>query len=525
MLKREAGILVHPTSFESSFGIGDFGKGAIEFLDFLEKSGQKLWQILPLGPTSFGDSPYQCFSTFAGNTMLISPEILIKEGLLNAEDTYNNLAYDYVDYGNTIKFKNYIFEKAYNNFIKINDKKAMDKFNKFCDKNKSWLEDFALYISLKTYFIKERDNTFETKEYNEFKKNSEKLLSKSQIDDYFYGAMWLSFPKDIRNREKDAIKAWNEKLKDYISFQKFLQFKFFEQWENVRLEAKKRDIKIIGDIPIFVAMDSSDVWANKDLFQLDKNGYPTSVAGVPPDYFSETGQLWGNPLYDFEFHKKNGYSWWIDRIKATLELVDILRIDHFRGFETYWAIPFGEKTAVNGKWIKGPADDLFNKVFEELGDIPIIAEDLGDLTKEVTELRDRFNFPGMKILQFAFDSEENEYLPHNFETSNCVIYTGTHDNDTTRGFYEKASEEEKDYIRRYLNVSGENISYDLIRLAYSSSANTAIIPIQDILNCGSEKRMNTPGVASGNWTFRYKNDVLGDDVVNTLKYLAKLYNR
>lgn len=525
MFDRQAGILLHPTSFETRFGIGDFGKCAIDFLDFLEKSSQKLWQILPIGPTSFGDSPYQSFSTFAGNTMLISPEILIEEGLLLEEETYNELPYDYVAYGDVIKFKTILFKKAFQRFNEIKSKKDTKDFNDFCEKNKKWLDDYALYISLKEYYINERANTFETKEYKAFYKKNKDVLTKAQIDDYFYGAMWTSFDEDIKMRKSTAISSWNKKLEKEICFQKFMQYKFFSQLENLRLEAKKRDIKIIGDIPIFVSMDSSDVWANKELFLLSKDGNPTSVAGVPPDYFSETGQLWGNPLYKWENHKKDGYKWWVERIKSASLTADIIRIDHFRGFESYWEVPYGEETAIIGKWVKGPSEDFFNTVLKEIPDVEIIAEDLGDLTDDVKQLRDDFNLAGMKILQFAFDSEKNEYLPHNFVNNNCVIYTGTHDNDTTKGFYEKATEKEKDLIRRYLNVSGENIVYDLIRLAYSSCANICIIPMQDILELNSDARMNTPGVKTGNWTFRYRQSMLTDDISNRLSYLVELFNR
>lgn len=526
MFNREAGILVHPTSFETKFGIGDFGKCTIEFLDFMHKSNQKLWQILPLGPTSFGDSPYQSFSTFAGNTLLISPEILVEEGLLDLEDIYNNaLPTDYVDYGNTIKFKEFLFDKAYKKFNETKTKKQNDAFNEFCALNSDWLDDFALFVSIKFHHINTRKYTYESDEYVKFKNEHKAFLTTDQIDDYFYGAMWISWEDDIKMHKKNAIKKWNEKLKDDILYHKFLQFKFYEQWGNVRLEAKKRDIKIIGDIPIFVSMDSADVWANKELFQLDINANPISVAGVPPDYFSETGQLWGNPLYDWKVHKETEYKWWLSRIKSTLSHVDIIRVDHFRGFESFWSVPFGEKTAINGKWIKGPSFDFFKTISDNLGELPIIAEDLGLLTDEVSQLRDELNLPGMKILQFAFDNEENEYLPHNFKTTNCVVYTGTHDNDTTKGFYETATDIEKDFIRRYLNIDGSNIVHDFIRLAYSTTADICIIPMQDILSLGTEKRMNTPGVSSGNWTFRYKKDMLNDDIKNELLYLTKMFNR
>lgn len=525
MFERGSGILAHPTSFETEYGIGDFGSSTVKFLNFLEKTNQKYWQILPLGPTSFGDSPYQCFSTFAGNTLLISPEILLDEKLITEKDLVNELSKECIDYGNVIKFKNDIFKKAFDNFNEIKTKKDDKKFQTFKKENEQWLSDYCLFIALKQYYIEKRSNTFETVEYKSFAKENKKYLTKSEIDDYFYGGMWLSFDKDIKNRENNAVKEWTKLLEKEIELQKFLQYKFFEQWEKIKTLANKKNIQIIGDIPIFVSMDSSDVWVNKNLFNLDKYGRPTKVAGVPPDYFSKDGQLWGNPLYDFSVHKKDDYKWWTQRIESANNLYDIIRIDHFRGFSEYWSIPYGEETAINGKWEKGPADSFFDSIFKKLPNIKIIAEDLGDLSEDVAILRDKYNLPGMKILQFAFSDASNEYLPHNFSNKNCVVYTGTHDNDTTKGFYEKATEEEKDYIRRYLNVSGENVVYDLIRLCYSSSADICIIPIQDILELNSNSRMNTPSKKDGNWQFRYFENNLNEECSQRLNYLVKIFNR
>ncbi len=380
-------------------------------------------------------------------------------------------------------------------------------------------------MALKEFFINKRKNEYESDEYKKFYKDSAKYLSDSEIKDCYYGAMWLSFPEKLRNRDKKEIKIWSEKLSDRIKYNSFLQFIANKQWKNIQKYAKDCDIKIIGDIPIFVAMDSSDVWANRDLFQLDDYGRAKKVAGVPPDYFSKTGQLWGNPLYDFKVHKKDNYSWWIDRIESAKNFYDIVRIDHFRGFSEYWSIPFGEKTAINGKWEKGPGNDFFDEVLKKVPGIEIIAEDLGTLTDDVLKLRDDYNFPGMKILQFAFSEESNEYLPHNFQNSNCVCYTGTHDNDTTIGFYNSASESEKDYIRRYLNIDGNNIAYDLVRLCISSSADVAIVPIQDLLNKDTDCRMNIPSKADGNWQYRFFNNELNDVIEQKIKYLLKLYNR
>ncbi len=524
MYKRGSGILAHPTSFETKYGIGDFGKCTIDFLDFLERTKQKYWQILPLGPTSFGDSPYQCFSTFAINTLLISPDLLLEDGLISKEDLFNELPSDFVDYGNVQIFKNDIYRKAFEKFDITKDKKLSLAYNKFIKENE-WLGDYCLFIALKQYFIENRKFSYESDEYKAFHKDNKKFLTDDQIKDYFYGGMWLSFPTSIKNREPKAIAEWTKTLKNEIEFNKFLQFTAYSQWDKVREEAKKREIEIIGDIPIFVSMDSSDVWANKDLFFLDKYGRPTKVAGVPPDYFSETGQLWGNPLYDFSKHKLDGYKWWLSRIESTKNMCDIVRIDHFRGFAQYWAIPFGEETAINGKWEDGPGTSFFDAVFGAFKDVKIIAEDLGLLTDDVLELRDHYNLPGMKILQFAFSDEENDYLPHNFKSSNCVCYTGTHDNDTTVGFYQTATDEEKDYIRRYLNIDGEHIAEHLVRLCLSTVADISIVPIQDLLGLDGRNRMNKPSKKDGNWQFRFKQGSITEDIEKRLLYLVKLFNR
>ncbi|MDR1688628.1 MAG: 4-alpha-glucanotransferase [Clostridiales bacterium] len=525
---RKSGILVHPTSFPSPYGIGDLGNTAYSFIDFLKLSGQKLWQILPLGYTSYGDSPYQSFSTFAGNPFIISPEILKKEGLLFENDAIAPEEFsknqNKVDYGNVITYKLNILKKAYNNFKKLKNLEA--QYNEFCIENEKWLNDFALFLALKNHFINERKNAGKTKEYTKYQNANKKLLTDSQIDDFYYGAVWNSWPAEIAKREPDAVKKWAALLKEEIDFYSFGQFIFFRQWHALKDYANKNGIEIIGDIPIFVAMDSADTWSSPQQFCLKNSGEPTSVAGVPPDYFSATGQLWGNPLYDWQYHKKTGYRWWKDRIKSTLKLVDILRIDHFRGFESYWSVKYGKPTAIEGAWLKGPGAEFFSEIEAELGKLPIIAEDLGIITEKVTKLRETVGFPGMKVLQFGFDSlAENDHLPHNFKDSNLVLYTGTHDNDTSRGWYEKASEGEKDYFRRYLNVSGNDAAWDLIRLEMSSAAQTVIVPIWDVINLGGENRMNTPGVASGNWQFRYTQGMLTDEMAKGLNYLSSLYGR
>jgi 4-alpha-glucanotransferase len=532
-MKRCGGILAHPTSFPGLYGIGDLGDGARRFVDFAKKSGAKLWQVLPLGPTSFGDSPYQSFSTFAGNYYLISPDILLSEGFLEASDLSAGPWFDTqrVDYGPVIEYKMNIFRKAFERFKNselsslsqrsdINHRVA---FNLFCSQNSGWLPDFCLFMAAKNHFIAERRFHDENSPgFIEYKTANEKFLDENQLKDFYYGAVWNSWPAELARREPSAIAEWTDKLKNEVEFFAFLQYEFFREWKLIKDFANDSGLEIMGDIPVFVAMDSSDVWANRELFQLDAEGNPSAVAGVPPDYFSETGQLWGNPLYFWAEHKKQGYKWWSNRIRASLKLVDILRVDHFRGFESYWSVPYGDKTAINGKWLKGPGLDLF----EALGELPIIAEDLGVITDEVAALREATGFPGMAVLHFAFDSfGKNGYLPHNFKTTNLVCYTGTHDNNTSLGWYNSATDVERDMFRRYLDVSGDDAAWDLIRLAWSSIAAYAIAPVQDILSLGEAGRMNLPGSAAGNWQFRYDEYALRDDLAERLKYLCEMYNR
>lgn len=518
---RKCGILVHPTSFPSRYGIGDIGYGR-KFVDFLENAGQKMWQILPLGHTGFGDSPYQSFSTFAGNPLLISPELMEKEGLLDKKDI--EYAPDFntkrVEYGRVIDFKYDIYKKAFKSFD-INSR----EFKAYCRKNSFWLEDYALFMACKNHFIAERKNTYESKEYKAYYKSAQKIMTTDAIKDCFYGGAWNSFPKELRDREPSALDKYGKMLKADMDFYKFLQFEFSRQWLSLKEYANEKGIKIIGDIPIFVASDSSDTWSKRELFHINTKGFTTKVAGVPPDYFSETGQLWGNPLYNWKNHRAEGYDWWIKRTESILEYVDIVRIDHFRGFESYWSVPMGEETAVNGKWNKGPAKELFDAIENALGSLHIIAEDLGDLNEEVIKLRDELGLPGMKILQFAFNNSSNAYLPHNYEKDNYVVYTGTHDNDTTIGWYSEQNDRDKDYIRRYMNVSGEDINWDLIRLAISSSAKYAIIPVQDVIGLGTDARMNKPGVGGGNWQFRFEEESLTDEMAEKLKYLCDIFNR
>lgn len=522
-MERYSGILVHPTSFPGPYGIGDLGAGAFEFIDFLHEAGQRLWQVLPLGPTGFGDSPYQSFSTFAGNHYLISPDLLLKEGQLEKAELENIPSFDpnSVDYGPVIDYKMNLFRKAYKRFV------PNATYKNFCQANKKWLDNYSLFVALKKHFIKERSQELNSPAQDKFREANKKYLTEAQIKDYYYGAVWGSWPEGLAKREKKALEKYSALLADEINFERYLQYEFFQQWNAVRNYAHKKGIQIVGDLPIFVAMDSSDVWAEPELFQLDDKGNPKAVAGVPPDYFSETGQLWGNPLYDWAAHKKQGYAWWIARMRSVLSMVDIVRIDHFRGFESYWVIPYGEPTAIKGKWAKGPGKAMFTAMAKELGkELPIIAEDLGIITDKVRTLRASLRFPGMRVLQFSFSPDaKNLYIPHNFETAHTVLYTGTHDNDTSVGWYQDGDEEEKDYYRRYMNVSGEDVAWDLIRLAWASSAYIAVAPIQDIFSLGTEARMNIPGEPSGNWRFRYKSDMLTDQIKEKLSYLTEMFNR
>lgn len=492
---RYAGILMHPTSFSGPYGIGDLGTGAYDFIDFLEKSGQKIWQVLPLGQTGYGDSPYQSFSSFAGQPLIISFDNLIELGLLTKEDFKDLPDWEprKIDYGPVIEYKYSKLKKAYINFKANHNEELYKEFQTFCQEEAIWLKDYSLFMTLK--------------DINE-------------------GLSWFEWPENLRFANESLKNQLAIQHSDKMNYYNFLQFLFFRQWLAVKQYANNKGIIIIGDIPIFVAPDSADIWANKSLFQLDSKGFPTDVAGVPPDYFSVTGQLWGNPLYAWEEHKKDNYAWWINRIKGQLTMCDYLRIDHFRGFESYWAVPYGEETAMKGEWRKGPGSDLFHAIYKALGDnIPIIAEDLGLITDEVIKLRDDFNLPGMKVLQFAFDSDEvNNFLPFTY-TSNCICYTGTHDNDTTRGWYEKASEFSRGLVRRFMNTDGENISWDFIRTAFSSVAKCAVIPIQDVLSLNTEARMNIPGTPADNWDWRIKQDDLNDEVAKELRDITKLYGR
>jgi 4-alpha-glucanotransferase len=509
-LTRASGILLHPTSFPGPYGIGDLGEAAFDFIDYLVEAKQSLWQVLPLGPTGYGDSPYASFSSFAGNPLLISLDKLVETGDLAAADLANvpNFPIDKVDYGWVIHWKMPLLQKAARNFLTRAGADRRVEFEAFCAEQAGWLEDYALFMAVKEHF--------------------DEKARKANI----FGAMWSNYwDKDIALRQPEVVARWQKERAETIAIRKVWQFYFFQQWTSLRQYANQQGIRIIGDIPIFVAPDSVDVWANRELFHLDEEGHPTVVAGVPPDYFSETGQLWGNPLYNWDKLTAQGYQWWIDRIEATLRQVDIIRIDHFRGFEAYWEVPAGAETAIKGRWVKAPGMELFQLIEQVLGQLPILAEDLGVITPDVEALRDHFGFPGMKILQFAFDSKEagglnatNAFLPHN-HTYKCVVYTGTHDNDTTRGWYRERTAEEKDLIRRYLARPDNDIVWDFIRMAMASVGCFAMIPFQDVLNLDSDARMNTPAILGGNWAWRYRPEALNSWSSTRLRELVDLYGR
>lgn len=495
---RSAGVLAHPTSFPGRYGIGDLGGAAYNFIDFLVKSRQSLWQTLPLGPTGYGDSPYQCFSAFAGNPLLISPDKLVQDGYLTSSvlDDVPSFPKDMVDYGWVIDYKSKLLRRAFDQFQQYGLGPQRESFESFCNEHHDWLDDYALFMALKNYHVGNA------------------------------GGVWNTWPQDIVKRQPEALKWWSQNLAGEIQMHKFLQYLFYSQWLELKTYANDHGIKIVGDIPIFVAFDSADVWANSDLFSLNDDGSPAVVAGVPPDYFSETGQRWGNPLYRWTDMGKNDYAWWTKRLGMCFTQADIVRIDHFRGFDAYWEIPATEETAVIGKWIKGPGQAFFEAMQRNLGELPLIAEDLGVITPEVVALRERFNFPGMKILQFAFGGDVNsDFLPHNFD-SNCVVYTGTHDNETVIGWFGNITDNERRHALRYMNLdNGDDIAWDLTRLAYASVADTAVSTLQDLMGLDNQARMNFPGKPSGNWQWRYEAEMLTEDIAGRLKEMTELYGR
>ncbi len=504
-MKRSCGILLHPTSFPGPCGAGDLGRDAYDFVNFLSESKQSLWQILPLSPPGYGNSPYQSFSAFAGNTLLINPDRLAGDRLLSKSDTASapKTSADRVDFGKAIEYKNQLLEKAYKAFKRGNNNHLSDDFENFSRYASAWLEDYALF----------------------------RALQESRSSD-----VWNEWEPDLIRRDKGAIESARHELSDRIRAHKFFQYLFFKQWLELKSYANKHGIKIIGDMPIFVAHNSADVWTHPDMFRLDEKGNSTVVSGVPPDAFSETGQRWGNPLYDWDRMRQTGFRWWIDRMRFSLHLVDIVRVDHFRGFAACWEIPATDETAENGRWIEVPGRELFSALKQEFRELPILAEDLGTITPDVEELRDEFHFPGMRVLQFAFGGDSsNTHLPHHY-IRDVAAYTGTHDNDTTVGWFQSKPgegstrdleqiEHERAFCLKYLDSTGKEINWDFIRAIMASVADLAIIPLQDVLGLDSSARMNLPASQDDNWTWRYKPGALTRELSDRLGEMTELYER
>lgn len=498
MNKRRCGILLHITSLPSPYGIGDFGAAAYKFVDFLAETRQSLWQILPLNPTCsvYGNSPYSSYSAFAGNHIMISLDFLVQDGLLSKSDVKGHPTFheSRVDYAAVTTYKEHILRGIYKN---IRNKLEQNfEFENFCNENAYWIDDYALFVTLK---------------------------------EYFRGIIWSDWPEDIRNKQEDAVRDWKEKLRDRILMEKFFQYLFFKQWFSLKKYCNTKNIQIIGDMPIYVTYDSADVWAKPEIFKLDDTKKPLFVAGVPPDYFSATGQLWGNPVYKWDILKETGYSWWLRRIEFNLKLFDIVRLDHFRGFVSYWEIPATEKTAVNGKWVNAPVQDFFNTLYKHFPSLPIIAEDLGTITPDVKEIMNTFGIPGMKVLLFAFgdDLPTNPYIPHN-HTKYCIIYTGTHDNNTIKGWFKKdAGPAERKRVRQYLgrDITEDTIYREFIRLAMMSVANMVVLQMQDILGLGEESRMNFPATSENNWEWRLLPKQITPALIQELSEATVIYGR
>jgi 4-alpha-glucanotransferase len=505
--ERSSGVLLHPTSLPGPYGAGDLGAEALRFIEFLAEAGQKIWQVLPLNPTGYGDSPYQCFSAFAGNPLLISLDRLAEQGWLNRDELSEvpDLPAAAIDYGATISFRFAMLRRAAGRFFATLDgtPSGQAEYEEFCAEQAEWLDDYGLFMAAK---------------------------------DAHGGVAWTEWEPELAAREPAALKRWSARLAGEIAAYKFWQFEFFRQWGRLRAECNRRGIRIMGDLPIYVAHDSADVWTARQLFWLDERGNPVKVAGVPPDYFSATGQLWGNPIYRWERLREDGFGWWVRRMRGVMRLFDLVRIDHFRGFEAYFEIAAGETTAVHGKWVKGPGMELFEALEREFGELPIVAENLGIITPEVEAIRRRFDFPGMAILQFAFgtDPQGPSFRPHNYER-NLVAYTGGHDNDTTVGWWtsgiggstrsEQQLRVERALAGWYLNLRGEEIQWAMIRTLMASVADTVLIPMQDLLGLGSSARMNLPGRMEGNWRWRYEREQLRPEMVRRLRALTELYGR
>ena len=506
---RSSGILLHFTSLPGRFGIGDLGPCAYEFADFLSAAGQKLWQVLPLNPTGYGDSPYQCFSAFAGNPMLLSLERLREQGVLQESDLAQAPRFpeDSVDYGPVIEFKMAALRRAAQVFFADASHADRAAFDKFCKTASPWLEDYALFMACKQAH---------------------------------HGAMWTTWDAPLRNRDPHAMSEWSKKLSTDLNAFQFWQFEFFRQWDHLKSYCQQRGIRFMGDVPIYVAHDSADVWAHPDLFYLDEHGQPTVVSGVPPDYFSATGQLWGNPIYRWDVLAATGYRWWIERFRASLALFDMVRLDHFRGFEAYWEVPANETTAINGRWVKGPGEDFLAALQNTFGGLPIVAENLGVITPPVERLRQQFGLPGMSLLQFAFgtDPQGPSFRPHNY-SRDLAAYTGGHDNDTTVGWWSSSGTgdstrtpddvlKEHEFARAYLNFESKDdseINWIMLRAVLASVADLAIVPLQDVLGLGSEARMNLPGRVSGNWKWRYRPGAVNSSLSERLRILVTLYDR
>lgn len=492
LFPRSSGVLLHPTSLPGRYGIGDLGDMAYRFVDWLEANGQSIWQMLPLGPTSYGDSPYQTLSAFAGNPNLISLDKLVEDGFLQADDLREVPPFpnDHVDYGWIIPYHHEKLRMAYQGFKRSANADQKHAFENWCADHAFWLEDFALFMALKNYHG---------------------------------GRPWVEWAEGVALSQPAELKKAREQFAEPIAEQRFRQWIFFKQWYALKYYANRKGIRLFGDMPIFVAHDSADVWSNRGEYYLDEKGQPIVIAGVPPDYFSPTGQRWGNPLYRWDVMQGDGYTWWISRFRAILSLVDYIRVDHFRGFEAYWEIPATEETAIKGEWKPGPGMDFFHKVKAALGDLPIIAEDLGVITEGVERLRDDFGLPGMKVLQFAWSEPKNVFLPHN-HSLNSIVYTGTHDNNTTIGWWlSEADDGVRSFMREYIGHDPHEINWEMVRIAMQSPAHTAIFPMQDILNLGAEARMNTPGKQGGNWTWRFTSagfDHPGKDRLAHLTWLS-----
>jgi 4-alpha-glucanotransferase len=503
---RASGILLHPTCFPGPYGVGELGSEAFTFIDFLKDAGQKMWQVLPLNATGYGDSPFQCFSAHAGNHLLISLKTLKDQGILEASDFGEppDFPAETVNFGGVIRWKMPLLKKAAKRFLTGAPAADRRAFEDFCAQNADWLRDFALFMALK---------------------------GEQQ------GLAWNAWPPGIAQRTTADLDSARDRLQNDLLAVEYWQFEFFRQWQSLKAYAGKSGIRVIGDIPIYVAQDSADVWSNREYFQLSDDGRPEKIAGVPPDYFSATGQRWGNPLYRWERLRESGYRWWIDRFRAALNLYDAVRIDHFRGFEAYWEIPAQETTAVNGQWVKGPGAEFFSVLEREFGELPIIAENLGVITAEVESIRRQFHFPGMAILQFAFgkDPQGPSFRPHNYSRE-LAAYTGTHDNDTTVGWWNSSGAndstrtpqdvaKERAFARAYLNFKDEPIQWVMIRTILSSIADLAVFPLQDVLGLGAEARMNLPGTSSGNWRWRFRHGALTAELATKLREMVVMYDR